>query len=199
VTPAYLVVVVASWVALCVLSAPAARQAVLRANSTDVANLLDGRVYTLLTSAAVIEGPGCLLVVAAAGGVLAFAERAWGPVRLVRTFLAGHVGATLAVFAGLAAGVSGHVLSPAVTTATDVGVSYGLLTVLGALLVEPALPYARRWQALAVTMVVVAALVGHTFTDAGHVVALVLGLAAGHARLRRRLPRLPAAAPHPAR
>ena len=140
VTPSYVLLLVASWAVLCIVADRATRDAVLQANSTDVANLLSGRIYSLATSAALVEGPGCLAVVAAAAGVLGFAERAWGPGRLVATFVLGHVGASVLVFAGLAAGLVAHAFRPGVATATDVGVSYGLLAVLGALLANRACP-----------------------------------------------------------
>ncbi len=192
VTPSYVLLLVASWAVLCIVADRATRDAVLQANSTDVANLLSGRIYSLATSAALVEGPGCLAVVAAAAGVLGFAERAWGPGRLVATFVLGHVGASVLVFAGLAAGLVAHAFRPGVATATDVGVSYGLLAVLGALLAEPGLPRPGLWQGTAVALVLGAAALGHTFTDVGHLVALLLGLAAGRASAHGRRVRSPA-------
>ena len=51
---------------------------------------------------------------------------------------------------------------------------------------------ARPWQGTAVALVLGAAALGHTFTDVGHLVALLLGLAAGRASAHGRRVRSPA-------
>ncbi len=110
--------------------------------------------------------------------LLALAELLWRSGRLVVAFAVGHIGATLLVAVGLTAAVELGWLSADVTRATDVGMSYGASAVLGSL--SAAIP--RRWRPawtgwwLAVAVAVVA--VGRDFTDAGHAVALVLGMLA---------------------
>jgi hypothetical protein len=180
VTPAYVVVVAAGRAAMCLATGAASRAAIVRANSTDVANLLHGRLYTLLSSALVLEGRACLLALPVLAVALAIAELTWGGLVLAAVFLYGHIVATLLVFAGLVTGLVLHQLSRHVVNAPDVGPSYGAVAVLGALLASGRLGRAVRWQLAAVLLATSVLLVGRTFTDAGHLVSLLLGIAAGH-------------------
>ncbi|MDJ0341225.1 hypothetical protein QMK19_06980 [Streptomyces sp. H10-C2] len=175
--PAYVAAVQAGAYAL--LPVPEAeREELLRAHSTNVDNLRARHWHTLLTSAFLAEEPldpgyGAVLL-----GVLGGAETVWGPRRTASVFAFGHLGASLLVYGGLrAAGASKTTQS-----AVDVGSSYGLNAVLGAAAVS--LPH-RAGRAVAaaglLTMVVRPLLrERRTFTDAGHLAALLLGLGAGH-------------------
>lgn len=154
------------------------REAVLRAHSTNVDNLRDGRWHTLLTSAFLVEEPldpayGAMLL-----GILGGAETVWGSRRTAAVFAFGHLGASLLVYGGLRATDA----SKETRSAVDVGASYGLNAVLGA--AAASLPHraARAVAAAGVLGLVVRPLVreGRTFTDAGHLAALLLGLGAGH-------------------
>lgn len=181
VTTAYLGLLGLVTLALEAGPAPVRAHLVLAA-STNLANLGQGRWATLLTSAFVagprVPGPGWWLALA---GLLASAELLWGSWRAVLTFLAGHVGATLLVAAGLAAGMTAGWLPAAWATAPDVGASYGLLAVLGAL-AAGAPPAVRRGAVpLLVAAVGVGLLLRPTFTAAGHLVALLIGLLIGTA------------------
>lgn len=104
--------------------------------------------------------------------MLGLAELLWCSGCLVIAFALGHIGATLLVAAWLTAAVELARLPPAVSRATDVGMSYGAVPVLGAL--TAAIP--RRWRPiwvgwwLAVAVAVIA--IGDDFTDTGHGVAL---------------------------
>jgi hypothetical protein len=177
--PAYVAVVASVRVAMCALAGEGTRTDLVHAASTNVVNLAHGRVGTLVLSAFVLEGRGCLPALLALGVALGLAELAWGGLVLAGVFLYGHLVATLLVFAGLAAGLSLHRLCRAVASAADVGPSYGAVTVVGALLATSALPHARRWQAAAAAAALGAVLLDRTFTDAGHAVALLLGFAIG--------------------
>lgn len=154
------------------------REALLRAHSTNADNLRAGRWHTLLTSAFFVERPldpayGAILL-----AVLSGAETVWGPRRTASVFAFGHVGASLLVYGGLrAAGAPKETAS-----AVDVGASYGLNAVLGAAAVSLPHRAARAVAAAGVLGLVVRPLVreGRTFTDAGHLAALLLGLGAGH-------------------
>ncbi len=92
-------------------------------------------------------------------------------------FAAGHIGATLVVAAGLAAAVRLGWMSVSVAHAPDVGMSYGAMAVLGALTTAIPLRWRPAWAGwwLAVGAVVIA--LGRDFTDVGHTVAMVLGMA----------------------
>lgn len=154
------------------------REAVLRAHSTNVDNLRAGRWHTLLTSAFLVDRPidpayGAILL-----GILGSAETVWGPRRTAAVFAFGHLGASLLVYGGLRAA------DPAEETrsAVDVGASYGLNAVVGAAAISLPNRTARAVAAAAVLALAVPPLVrkGRTFTDAGHLAALLLGLGAGH-------------------
>jgi hypothetical protein len=177
----YLALVLSLRAAMCLWAGAAGRAALVHANSTNVANLLHGRFYPLLTSAVLVEGRACLPAVLGLG----IAELVWGAVAMVAVFLYGHLAATLLVFAGLVTGLALHRLSQDVAGAADVGPSYGALAVLGALLVSRRLPHPARWQVAAVAVALTAVLLDRTFTDAGHLASLLLGVAAGYAQRRR--------------
>jgi len=155
---------------------PVAQERVMQHASTNLHNLSQGHLGTLIASAFVVDAgplygwlPGlvCLLMLV---------EMLWGSWRLMVSFLVGHVGATLLVAVGLVAAVKFDWLPGEVTRATDVGMSYGSTAVLGAL--TPAV--LRRWRPtwigwwLGVGAAVV--VMGRDFTDVGHATALVLGM-----------------------
>jgi hypothetical protein len=174
-TIAYAVIVTGVTVALYTLG-PKVADWVVRHVSTNLHNLSRGHFATLLESALVIDAGPIYVWLPGLVCLLALAELMWGSVRLVVAFVAGHVGATLLVAAGLTAAVELGWLPVSVSRAADVGMSYGAMAVLGSL--TTALP--RRWRPawmgwyLAAGVAVVA--VVRDFTDAGHVVALALGM-----------------------
>lgn len=104
--------------------------------------------------------------------LLALAELLWHSRRLVLAFALGHIGATLIVAVGLAAAIQFGWLPISVARASDVGISYGAVAVLGAL--TAAIP--ARWHPawigwwLAISLLVVVAS-GEDFTAAGHTIA----------------------------
>ncbi len=154
--------------------------------STNLHNLGQWHLSTLATSAFVIdEGPvwfTCLGV----GCTLAVAELAWGGRRVLTTFLCGHLGATAAVAVGLWVGISSGILPVSWETASDVGVSYGVVAVLSGLAFSLPrgwrLPWAAVWIALAAQSV----LSERSFTSVGHCIAVVLGLGVAGWAVRRR-------------
>jgi hypothetical protein len=187
VTPVFAALVVLVWTLLLVVS-PAVWNDVVHANSTNVANLLDGRVYTLLSSAVVLGDTPDVLGVLAMVVVLGIAELTWGWLRMAGVFLFGHIIATLVVFAGLATGITLHRLGGDLATVSDVGISYGTVAVLGALMVYLPLRHRLRWQILATAVGVAGVVLLHDFTSVGHLISLLLGFGAGYA-LRRGLVR----------
>src|SRR4051794_15877780 len=150
--PAYVAAVLALRVTSCVAAGAASRTALVQGASTNVVNLTHGRFVTLLTSAFVLEGRGCLPALLALGAVLGVAELAWGGLVLAAVFVYGHVVATLLVFAGLVTGLRLHRLCESLVGAADVGPSYGAVAVLGALLATPAVSQARRWRVGAIVV-----------------------------------------------
>ncbi|MFJ6795636.1 rhomboid-like protein [Streptomyces sp. NPDC091268] len=152
---------------------PAERERVLRRCSTNVDNLAAGRWDTLLSSAFVVEEPMPLPYALLLVAVLGYAEYAYGAWWTAGVFLLGHGAATLLVY-----GVRRGRAAPATRRALDVGTSYGFNTVLGAL--TSALPRGPVRAAARVGLLAVAVRPllrrERTFTDAGHLVALGLGV-----------------------
>jgi hypothetical protein len=116
--------------------------------------------------------------------LLVLAELQLHTLRVLVTFLVGHVGATLAVAAVLAGAVEFGWLPHSIARASDVGMSYGALAVLGALTATLPRRWWPAWIGWWVAAGITAAIMGDDFTDAGHSVAVILGLLAS-ARFRR--------------
>jgi hypothetical protein len=173
-TLGYAVTLVAVATTLVVLG-PRVQDHVIRHMSTNLHNLGHGRLVTLIGSAFVTsEGPMWVWLPGLVC-LLALAELLWRSRRVLITFTLGHVGATLIVAAGLATAIEVGWLPLSVARDTDVGISYGAMAVLGAL--TAAIPSRWRpgwigwWLSLGVLMVYV----GTDFSNAGHLVALLLG------------------------
>jgi Rhomboid-like protein len=164
-------------VALVVLG-PRARQHVIALASTNLHNLAHGHLATLFGSAFVTDaGPiwfwlPCLVC------LLALAELIWRSGRLALVFVTGHIGTTLLVALGLTAAIEFGWLPLSISRASDVGVSYGAVAVLGAL--TAAIP--RRWRPAWVgwwlPVGIASAALSADFTDVGHAIALALGMLA---------------------
>jgi hypothetical protein len=178
VTIAYAVILTGVTTALTMLG-PRVQERVVSHASTNLHNLSHGHLGTLIVSAVVVDAGPIYVWLPGLMCLMALAELLWRGRRLVIAFVVGHIGATLLVATGLTAAVGLGWLSAAdVTRATDVGMSYGASAVLGSL--SAAIPRRVRpawtgwWLAVAVAVVTV----GRDFTDAGHAVALVLGMLA---------------------
>lgn len=144
--------------------------------STNVHNLAHGHLATLFGSAFVTDAGSIYVWLPGMFCLLALAELFWHRARLMIVFVTGHIGATLLVAAGLAAAIELGWLPLSMSRASDVGMSYGAVAVLGAL--SAAVPPRWRpiWIGWWVPAGVAAAAVSADFTDAGHAVALVLGM-----------------------
>ncbi|MEU2831657.1 rhomboid-like protein [Streptomyces lavendulae] len=152
---------------------PQERERVLRACSTNVDNLDAGRWETLLTSACVVEEPIPLPYALLLVAVLGYAEYAYGAWWTAAVFLFGHTAATLLVYGALR-----RTADHETRRALDVGASYGLNAVLGAL--TSALPRGTVRNAARAGLLALAVRPvlrrERTFTDAGHLVALGIGI-----------------------
>jgi hypothetical protein len=110
-------------------------------------------------------------------GALGEVQRWLGRAAVLITVVLGHVGATLFVSTVLTAGIAKGRIALGEATATDVGVSYGLVAALG-LLAARVTGARRRWFVATLTVILVWALVlDRSFTDVGHLVAWLVGLA----------------------
>ncbi|MGP3685564.1 rhomboid-like protein [Streptomyces sp. IBSNAI002] len=149
------------------------RERLLRTCSTNVDNLAAGRWETVLTSALVVEEPMPLPYALLLVAVLGYAEYAYGAWWTAAVFLFGHATATLLVY-----GVLRRTTDPRTRRALDVGTSYGFNSVLGAL--TSALPrgVVRTTARVGLLALAAAPVVkrGRTFTDAGHLAALGIGI-----------------------
>src|SRR6201995_4655348 len=175
ITLGYAATLVAVSAALVVLG-PRVHERVVRLASTNLHNLARGQLATLFGSAFVTDaGPICFWLPGLVC-LLALAELIWRSGRLALVFVAGHVGATLLVAIGLTAAIELGWLPLSISRASDVGVSYGALAVLGAL--TAAVP--RRWRPVWLgwwlPVGIVAAGLNDDFTDVGPSIAFVLGM-----------------------
>ena len=174
VTLAYAAILVAVWLWLEALGQQA-REAVVSRMSTNLHNLSHGRLSTLVGSAFVDDGGDIYVWLPGLVCLLALGELIWRGRGLVIAFAVGHIGATLIVAVGLAAALEAGWLPMSVARASDVGVSYGAVCVLGAL--TASIP--PRWRAVWIGWwlgVAMAAALGADFTAFGHILALLLGI-----------------------
>lgn len=152
--------------------------ALLQERSTNLHHLARDPLRVLLSSAFWVGSLRDWLMWVVLVSVFAAPVERWlGTTRTVLVFLAGHVGATLVIAAGLWVALRSDLVESSVVNARDVGASYGVLAVasLGTYLLPRRLrlPYAGL---LAGTLVLFAATSG-TFTDFGHLIAAAIGLA----------------------
>jgi Rhomboid-like protein len=174
ITAAYAVVLLAVSLRLTALG-PHAREAVVSRMSTNLHNLARGRLSTLVGSAFVDDGGNVFAWLPGLVCLLALGELIWRSRGLLLAFAVGHIGATLIVAVGLVAALKAGWLPFSVARATDVGVSYGAVCVLGAL--TASIP--SRWRAAWVSWwlgIAVTVAMGADFTAVGHVLALLLGI-----------------------
>jgi hypothetical protein len=155
---------------------PQVETAAISQMSTNLHNLAQGHFATLIGSVFITADGFMYVWLPGLICLLALAELFWRSDRLMLAFGLGHVGATLIVAVGLAAAIRFGWLPHSVAHASDVGMSYGAVTVLGAL--SSAIPARCRWQWIGWWLMValLAVLAGDGFTNAGHCVALVIGM-----------------------
>ncbi|MEU6341209.1 rhomboid-like protein [Streptomyces sp. NPDC046977] len=174
---------------------PHIRGFLLHHNSTNLEELGSHPVRVLIVSALWIESPPAFLVYFLFYEIVhAPAERRLGTRRWLAVVALAHVGATLISQQAVFLGIHADRLSPSLAHTVDIGVSYGLAGVAGVLtyLLRP--PW--RWAYLAAVAGCLAYPLlqpGRTYTDLGHVTALLIGLAC------RGLTRPGRAAPEPRR
>ncbi|WP_245831439.1 rhomboid-like protein [Mycobacterium terramassiliense] len=174
VTAAYAVALAAISVMLKALG-PHARDVVVSRMSTNLHNLAHGRLTTLVGSAFVDDGGEVYLWLPWLVCLLALGELLWRGKGLVVTFAVGHIGATLLVALGLVVALEAGWLPSSIARASDVGVSYGAVCVLGALTASVPSRWRAAWAGWWLGIAVTVAL-GADFTAVGHVLALLLGI-----------------------
>src|SRR6516165_11730649 len=174
-TVGYAAVLLAISCAILVLG-PHAHDVLVQGASTNLHNLARGHVGTLLGSALVVDAGPLYFWLPFLTCLLALAELHLRTIRLVAAFIVGHIGATLVVAAALAAAVEFGWLPWSITRASDVGMSYGALAVLGAMTAVIPARWRAAWVGWWVAAGLAAAIIGGDFTDAGHTVAVIIGV-----------------------
>ncbi|SOX56488.1 hypothetical protein MAAFP003_5192 [Mycobacterium ahvazicum] len=155
---------------------PHVHDVAVREMSTNLHNLAHGQIVTLVGSAFVSDGGHVLFWLPGLVCLLALGELIWRSKGLVIAFAVGHIGATLVVAVWLTTALTAGWLPMSLARATDVGMSYGAVSVLGAL--TASIP--SRWRPVWVGWWMgnaIAAALSADFTAVGHVVALLLGIA----------------------
>ncbi|XBL81856.1 rhomboid-like protein [Mycobacterium shigaense] len=153
----------------------ATREVVVSQMSTNLHNLSHGRLSTLVGSAFVSDGDNIAAWLPGLVCLLALGELIWRGRGLLLAFAVGHVGATLLVAIWLTFAVQAGWLPTSIAHATDVGVSYGAVSVLGALTASIPSRWRAMWAGWWLGVAVTAAL-SMDFTTIGHVLALLLGI-----------------------
>jgi hypothetical protein len=160
-------------------SSPHAVHWLVASASTNLHNMTIDPLRVLVVSAFWVQStpwiwPMAPLIVA----LLVPAERLLGTGRTLFVFAAGHVGATALTVAAIGVGVDYGLLPHRLAYALDVGPSYGLAAV-GAVLATR-LPRRRMRRAAIGALLLglaTAVILGGDFTDAGHLLAALIGLA----------------------
>ncbi len=151
--------------------------ALLRAQSTNLSNLRHNAVDVLIRSAFWSESSYALPVVALLAIVLAPAEFWLGTGRAILIFAIGHVGSTLLTALGIDLALHFGHAPQGIEHSIDVGVSYGAYCVAGVLTYRLRAPWRYVWAFGLLGVLVLVAIAHVTFSDYGHVVSVLLGLA----------------------
>jgi hypothetical protein len=155
---------------------PRVEGAVISDMSTNLYNLARGHFATLVGSVFVTSNGFIYVWLPGLICLLALAELFWRGGRLILAFGLGHVGATLIVAAGLAVAIRIGWVPITVARASDVGISYGAVAVLGTLTVAIPARWRPAWIGWWLAVALLAVLAGDDFTNAGHLVALMIGM-----------------------
>ncbi|OBC03140.1 hypothetical protein A5782_00645 [Mycobacterium sp. 852002-40037_SCH5390672] len=174
VTATYAVVLLAIYLILAALG-PHAHDIAVSRMSTNVHNLGRGHLGTLIGSAFVNDGGDLFFWLPGLVCLLALGELMWCGRGLFLTFAVGHIGATVVVAIGLVVAIKTGMLPVSVARASDVGISYGAMCVLGAFTAAIPVRWRGAWAGWWLGTAVVAAAAAD-FTAVGHVVALLLGI-----------------------
>lgn len=158
-------------------ASPRSRRMLLHRHSTNLRHLHNEPTRVLASSLFWLDGRRWWPYVPAYLAVLAPAERRLGWWRWLAVGLAAHALGTYVGQDRLRRAIRSADAPRRLVDARDVGVSYFLLGVLGALTGYVPPPRRSRWQAVLVTGMAGNALINPTHTEIGHLTALLTGLA----------------------
>jgi hypothetical protein len=176
VTVAYAIALAVVAVVLLALG-PGVHQLAVSQMSTNLHNLAWGQLDTLVGSAFVTDGDDMCGYLPGLVCLLAFGELVWRSRPMVLAFAVGHIGATLAVAVWLAAAVTAGWLPISIARASDVGISYGAASVLGALTGVLPARYRPAWIGWWLTIAALPVAASDAdFTALGHLLALAMGV-----------------------
>ncbi|UQA97869.1 hypothetical protein K9S39_22180 [Streptomyces halobius] len=151
----------------------------LHRTSSNIHELNEHPLPSLLISGFWIERPASFLLYVVMFELLhANVERWLGTWRWLLTVAVAHVAATLISQELVLLAIEGHRLPRSMTHVVDIGVSYGLAAAAGVLTYRLRRLWRYGYLAGLLVFFGVPLLTGATFTDIGHAIALVLGLAA---------------------
>ncbi|WP_341258108.1 rhomboid-like protein [Gordonia malaquae] len=157
---------------------PGALDDILGRRSTNLENLSEHPLRPMITSLFWLDGAYWLPYVVGFTVFLAVAERWLGTARFVVVGLAGHVLATLASQGLLDLAIGHGRADPTLRDAIDVGVSYFMAAVIAVLAYRLPPPWRWVYAAIALATVIAPFAVGTPdFTDAGHLIAMLIGFA----------------------
>lgn len=166
---------VTTWVL--VSSNPALDRRLLLSHSTDLRQLGRHPLDVLLSSAFYLDSPWLIIVwLVSFPLVVAPTERWLGSIRLVVVFLAGHIVATLLTAALIARLVARGYLTQ-LANVIDVGTSYGFAAIVGVFTYRLNRPWNWGWALGWLAAAMLAMRVHRSFTNFGHLVALLVGFA----------------------
>jgi len=155
--------------------APPTEHRLLLDSSTNLHELSHVPVRVLLASAFLVSDGHVMPWLLLLGVVGGLAETRHGTLRAATVFIAGHVGASLMVAAGLALGLVLGLANPSVTTMVDVGPSYGFAALAGAMALSCP-PRWRPWALLALGAWLASSCIGGIdATAVGHLTATAIG------------------------
>ncbi|MFD7875233.1 rhomboid-like protein [Streptomyces sp. NPDC059766] len=149
----------------------------LRQRSTNLHELSDNPVRVLIASAMWIAGGFWWPYVVLYSVFHAQAERWLGTPRWLAVCGAAHVLATLISEGVLLRAIRDGMAPPSAVNTLDVGVSYALAGVVAVLTYRIAAPWRYPYLAFVLAWYGVPLVIGRTFTDVGHFVSALIGLA----------------------
>ncbi|MEW2130800.1 rhomboid-like protein [Streptomyces sp. NPDC005435] len=149
----------------------------LRQHSTNIHELSQNPVRVLVTSAMWIDSGRWLPYAALYTLFHAQAERWLGTLRWLAVCAAAHVLATLISELALLMAVNDGHAPPSAVNTLDIGVSYALAGVMAVLTYRIAPPWRYAYLAFLAAVYAVPLVTARTFTDFGHVLSVLIGLA----------------------